>query len=65
MGEIKCVQYDEVVAKAAAPIEDLKLDLDAPAVIIFGPSIAGKIDMIQFSHRVNSVPNLDMIPLLT
>lgn len=64
MGEIKCVQYDEVVAKAAVPIDDLKLDLDAPAVIIFGPKIAGKIDMVEFSHRVSSMSILDMTPTL-
>jgi len=55
MGKTRCVQYDEVVAKAAVPIDDLTLDLDAPAVIIFGPKIAGIVEMVEFSHRVSSI----------
>jgi acyl-coenzyme A synthetase/AMP-(fatty) acid ligase len=52
VGPTKCARYDEVVSQAAEPIADLDLDLNAPAVIIFGPKIAGKVDMVEFSHRV-------------
>jgi hypothetical protein len=54
VGPTKCVRYDEVVSQTVEPIADLDLDLDAPAVVIFGPKIKGKIDMVEFSHRVRS-----------
>jgi len=56
LGSTKCVQYAEIVKKETEPIRDIDLDLDAPAVVIFGPKIDGKIDMVEFSHRVLTCP---------
>ncbi|KAF8540352.1 hypothetical protein BDD12DRAFT_734836 [Trichophaea hybrida] len=51
IGSTKCIQYAEIVEKEAAPIPDIDLDLDAPAVVIFGPKIGENIDIVEFSHR--------------
>lgn len=51
-GVTKRVQYDEIVKETVEPIADLDIDLDAPAVVIFGPKVLDEIDMVEFSHRV-------------
>lgn len=50
---LKSVQYDEIVKIAVEPVQDLDLDLNAPAVVVFGPEINGKIDVVEFSHKVH------------
>jgi hypothetical protein len=52
IGEIKCGQFVDIINNEVEPIADIEIDLDAPAVVIFGPEVNGKIETVEFSHRV-------------
>lgn len=52
VGSTECVQYADVVKDGTEPIQDIDIDLDAPAIVAFGPEVRGTVDMVEFSHKV-------------
>lgn len=50
----KSVLYHEVIKSNVESTDpDVVINLDAPAVVICGPEISNKIEIVEFSQRVN------------
>jgi hypothetical protein len=54
---VKSTQYDEIVKNTVEDSPEVSIDLNAPAVIIFGPRVSGESELVEFSHRVCALCN--------